>query len=95
MRREKRGAENAALVTGTGKDLLEATAAHILVERWGAYSSSANFPTLLGQAFVALGFATPQNARQQQYTFLSTGSKPENIKDLPDCSPFHLNVFLL
>lgn len=62
VRRAKRGAEDAALVTGTGKDLLEATAAHILVEIWGSYPSSANFPGLLGQAFVALGFATPQNA---------------------------------
>lgn len=64
VRRAKRGAEDAALVTGTGKDLLEATAAHVLVEKWGAYPSSANFPGLLGQAFVALGFATPQNPVQ-------------------------------
>ncbi|MBN8656609.1 MAG: abortive infection family protein [Anaerolineae bacterium] len=64
VRRAKRGAEDAALVTGTGKDLLEATAAHILVEKWGSYPSSANFPGLLGQAFVALGFATPQNTPQ-------------------------------
>lgn len=61
VRRAKRGAEDAALVTGTGKDLLEATAAHILVEKWGSYPSSANFPGILGQAFVALGFATPED----------------------------------
>jgi hypothetical protein len=61
IRRAKRGANDAALVTGTGKDLLEATSAHILVERWGEYSTSDNFPTLLGQAFVALDFATPQD----------------------------------
>src|SRR5262249_12979712 len=59
VRRAKRGGGDAALVTGTGKDLLEATAAHILLERWGGYSSGSNFPTLLGQAFVALGLATP------------------------------------
>lgn len=59
VRRAKRGASDAALVTGTGKDLLEATAAHILRERWGAYPERDNFPTLLGQAFVALGLATP------------------------------------
>ena len=64
VRRAKRGADDAALVTGTGKDLLEATAAHVLVEKWGNYSHSANFPTLLGQAFVALGFATPQDTPQ-------------------------------
>ena len=64
VRRAKRSAEDAALVTGTGKDLLEATAAHILVEKWGSYPSSANFPGLLGQAFVALGFATPEDIAQ-------------------------------
>lgn len=64
VRRAKNGAEDAALVTGTGKDLLEATAAHVLMEKWGAYPSSANFPGLLGQAFVALGFATPQDTVQ-------------------------------
>jgi hypothetical protein len=64
VRRAKRGASDAALVTGTGKDLLEATAAHILVERWGGYSQRANFPTLLGQAFIALGMATPQDQTQ-------------------------------
>lgn len=64
VRRAKRGAEDAALLTGTGKDLLEATAAHILAERYGSYSTSANFQGLLGQAFVALGFSTPQHPAQ-------------------------------
>lgn len=59
VRRAKCGVMDAALVTGTGKDLLEATAAHILTEKWGYYPERANFPTLLGQAFSALGFATP------------------------------------
>jgi Abortive infection C-terminus len=58
VRRAKRGAEDAALLTGTGKDLVEATAAHVLTERFGAYPTTANFPTLLGQAFVALGLST-------------------------------------
>jgi len=48
------------LVTGTDKDLLEATAAHVLQEVWGRYSTSDNFPTLLGQAFAALGLCTSQ-----------------------------------
>lgn len=60
VRRARRGAEDAALVAGTGKDLLEATAAHVLQEVWGGYSGSDNFPTLLGQAFTALHLATPQ-----------------------------------
>jgi hypothetical protein len=60
VRRALRGSEDDALVVGTGKDLLEATAAHILVERWGTYSTGDNFPTLLGQAFTALDLTTPQ-----------------------------------
>jgi hypothetical protein len=57
VKRAKRGALDAALVTGTGKDLVEATAAHVLVERLGAYPMTSNFPTLLGQAFLNLGLA--------------------------------------
>ena len=62
VRRAKKGAADAALVTGTGKDLLEAVAAHVLQQRYGSYSATSNFPTLLGQAFLELGLATPQNA---------------------------------
>lgn len=64
IRRAKRGAEDAALLTGTSKDLLEATAAHILVERNGSYPQSANFEGLLGLAFVTMGLATPQHPVQ-------------------------------
>ena len=58
VRRARRGSEDAALVVGTGKDLMEATAAHVLYERYGSYATTANFPTLLGQAFEALSLAT-------------------------------------
>jgi hypothetical protein len=58
VRRAKRGAEDAALVTGTGKDLLEAVASHILEERYGMTSTISNFPTLLGRVFVEFGLAT-------------------------------------
>ena len=61
VRRAKRGIQDAALVTGTSKDLLEATSAHIITEIWGSYSHQSNFPQLLGQAFTALKFATPAN----------------------------------
>ena len=37
IRRAKQGSQDAALVTGTGKDLLEAVAAHILQQRYGSY----------------------------------------------------------
>ena len=57
-RRAKKGIEDAALVVGTSKDLMEAVAAHVLQELWGQYPS-ANFPTLLGQAFTALDMSTP------------------------------------
>ena len=61
-RRAQKGSEDAALVSGTGKDLLEATAAHVLTTKYGSYPQQANFPALLGQAFVALGLATPEDA---------------------------------
>ena len=59
--RARNGALDDPLVTGTAKDLLEATAAHVLVQKWGSYSSTSNFPTLLGQAFSALAMATPMD----------------------------------
>ncbi len=61
-RRAQRGVTDAALVSGTGKDLLEATAAHIVQGRYGHYSQTANFQALLGQAFLALDMATPKHA---------------------------------
>lgn len=61
VRRAKQGAEDAALLAGTSKDLLEATAAHILVERNGSYPRGTNFEGLLGMAFVAMDLATPQH----------------------------------
>lgn len=64
IRRAKRGAEDAALLAGTSKDLLEATAAHILIERNGTYPQGANFESLLGMSFVAIGLATPQHPIQ-------------------------------
>jgi hypothetical protein len=64
VRRAQRGSEDGALLVGTGKDLLEAAAAHVITEKYGQYSHQANFPTLLGQAFIALGLATPQTPPQ-------------------------------
>lgn len=56
--RAKRGIEDAALLTGTGKDLMEAVAAHVVEKVWGRYDPNASFPMLLGQAFTALGMGT-------------------------------------
>jgi len=64
VRRARRGSEDAALLVGTGKDLVEATAAHVIFERYGLYPQHANFPALLGQAFVAVGMTTPQTPAQ-------------------------------
>jgi hypothetical protein len=57
--RARRGRLDSPLLAGTAKDLVEAVAAHVLVQKWGAYSPSGNFKTLLGQAFSALGLSTP------------------------------------
>ena len=64
VRRAQRGAGDAALLTGTGKDLLEATAAHVLLEVWNNSNPPHNFPTLLGQAFAAAGLKTSQDKQQ-------------------------------
>lgn len=68
IRRAKKGASDAALLTGTSKDLLEAVAAHVLNKEWGKYPHTANFPTLLGQTFYALGLATPNTTNEQKKT---------------------------
>jgi len=55
VRRARAGSFDAALVTGTGKDLLEATAKHVLTTKYGTEPTINNFPTLLAQAFIAVG----------------------------------------
>lgn len=37
-KRAKKSYEDAALLVGTSKDLLEAVVAHILIKLWGSYS---------------------------------------------------------
>jgi hypothetical protein len=62
MRRAQKGVEDAALLTGTSKDLLEATAAHVVRERWPTMTVPQQFPALLGMAFTALGLQTSVNS---------------------------------
>lgn len=73
VRRANHGAEDAALVTGTGKDLVEATAAHVLVQRFGSYSPSPAFAKTLYDAYLALGLtsegATTAQGRVEQGLF--------------------------
>jgi hypothetical protein len=63
--RAQRGAEDAALVAGTGKDLMEATAGHVLQTINGSYpATGGNFQMVLGMAFMALGMAVPEMPAQ-------------------------------
>ncbi len=63
-RHAQKGAEDAALITGTGKDLMEATAAHVLETLQGSYPSGANFQALLGMAFLPLDLAVTEMPQQ-------------------------------
>lgn len=58
-RRARRGVEDAALIIGTSKDLMEAVAKFAIYRSRGVYPSQMNFPTLMGQAFMELGLAIP------------------------------------
>ncbi|MEA2360035.1 MAG: hypothetical protein QOI62_3295 [Solirubrobacteraceae bacterium] len=55
VERARRGDADAPLVAGTAKDLAEATARHVLVERGGSYSESMGFQGTLHNAFAAIG----------------------------------------
>lgn len=59
VRRASMGGEDDALVIGTSKDLLEAAACHVLVEKQGKYDTSLRFESLLAQAYLAVGLALP------------------------------------
>jgi len=58
--RAQRGFDDSVLLAGTDKDIIEATAAHVVTERFGSYPHQSDFPTLLGQAFVAVGLNAQQ-----------------------------------
>ncbi|MEX0899437.1 MAG: abortive infection family protein [Gammaproteobacteria bacterium] len=62
--RARRGVLDSPLLAGTAKDFLEASAGHVLAQVWGSYTPGAHFPTLLGQAFSALGFSTSADSIQ-------------------------------
>jgi hypothetical protein len=62
--RARRGYEDSVLVAGTDKDLIEAVARHVIVERFNT-DASGDFPTVLGQAFAALNLAA-MAPRQEQ-----------------------------
>jgi hypothetical protein len=60
--RLRRGAFDSPLVTGTGKDLLEATARHVLVQGGGQYDPRMGFPGTLLSAYTVLGLSAPPGA---------------------------------
>lgn len=59
VRRAQTGATDAALVTGTSKDLVEAVARHVLVMKVGDYQRSMDFAGTLYQAFLACDLPVP------------------------------------
>jgi hypothetical protein len=62
VRRINLNPDDAALQVGTGKELDEAAARHILEERTGSYpigGHEGSFPVTLAHAFHAVGFAVP------------------------------------
>lgn len=56
--RARRGALDDPLLAGVAKDLLEATATHVIIEKYSTAPTTHIFPALLGQAFVALDMKT-------------------------------------
>jgi Abortive infection C-terminus len=86
VRRAARGYDDAALVLGTSKDLLEATSAHVLTEIYTTYSESANFPLLLGQAFAALEMAATEavatsRVRKLEVALFEAGCKVNALRN--------------
>ena len=57
VRRTVRGGEDAALIAGTSKDLLEATAKHFLKMRRVPFEEKANFPKLMTSVFSHLAMS--------------------------------------
>ena len=65
VRRARAVGDDSAARIGTAKDLTEATARHVLVERVGQYPTHGNFPATLWQAYDRLGLSQPpQDAMQ-------------------------------
>jgi hypothetical protein len=61
--RARSGALDSPLLAGVAKDLLEATAIHVCIERYGAPPSTHVFPAILGMAFEGLGLASEQTPK--------------------------------
>ena len=75
VERARRGDADSPLVAGTAKDLAEATARHVLVERGGSYSESMGFQGTLHNAFAAIGM-TPVAPSEWQEILKQLDSNP-------------------
>jgi hypothetical protein len=73
VQRARKGANDAALVTGTGKDLMEATAAHIVDLRTGGYTGREHFPELLMKAYTCLGLCIDSGSAQSPQDRVDAG----------------------
>lgn len=80
--RARRGASDAALVAGTGKDLVEATARHVLVERQGGYQPQMNLPGTLYQAFDAVGLTAPSNNAMEK---INASLAEDHVRRVHEC----------
>ena len=86
VKRAKKGSSDAALLTGTSKDLLEAVAALVITKLIGKYPQK-NFPTLLGFAFHLLGLSTSDSEGENQMTarlekgFYELGCSINNLRN--------------
>lgn len=89
IQRAQRGSEDGALLVGTSKDLLEAVSAYVLQVKLGTYPTTANFPTLLGQAFTMLGLATSNDKpmpkepvqKKMERSFYETGCAVNQLRN--------------
>ena len=62
--RAQRGYSDSVLVAGTNKDLIEAVAHHVILERFNT-EATGDFPTILGQAFAALNLTAVAHGQEQ------------------------------
>ena len=84
--RAKRGSMDAALLVGTGKDLLEAVSYYGVHKQMGVYEQK-NFPTLLGLAFTCLGISTsasqtnPSHVEKMELALYELGYFINNLRN--------------
>lgn len=84
--RAKRGSMDAALLVGTGKDLLEAVSYYVVYKKMGVYEQK-NFPTLLGLAFTCLGMSTsasktnPSHVEKMELALYDLGCSINNLRN--------------